>query len=119
MAQSNYKWRRDKDGLGVWEHQVDAYSGMIDRITAGPQIDAAPRTKLRKAWPTFRRFAAIGFVTEERTQCRSDRRPFVGHRLASKANELAQGRHEVFPPQVTASTAHAGASALGPPASAE
>ena len=44
MAQSDYKWRRDKDGLGVWEHRGKvAVAGLghspVDRRWDGVSMD--------------------------------------------------------------------------------
>src|SRR6201995_1159242 len=44
MAQTDYKWRRDKDGLGVWEHRGKvAVAGLghspVDRRWDGVSMD--------------------------------------------------------------------------------
>ena len=44
MAQSDYKWRRDKDGLGVWQHRgkvaiVGYGHSPVDRRWDGVSMD--------------------------------------------------------------------------------
>ena len=59
-ASDRYQWRRDKDGLGVWEHRGKvAVAGVghspVDRRWDGAAMDqtlaAAPRTRSSAAKP--------------------------------------------------------------------